>query len=75
MYKISLEESELIESYTILMYGRTTLRGIYNKGLEKMDGTRNFLNITIKKPRAYQIEHSLLDTVSRLGSTQTNYNP
>ena len=40
MYQVSLEESELFKSYTIMMYGRTILRGNYNKDVGEGVGTR-----------------------------------
>ena len=49
MYQISFEESELVESYIIMKYGKTTLRGIYNKGVGEEKNTRKILNTTIKK--------------------------
>ena len=42
MYQVSLEESELDESYTILKFSRTTLRGIYNKGVGEAKCNINF---------------------------------
>ena len=41
MYQISLKKSELDESYTILKFSRTTLRGIYNKNVGEGKGTIN----------------------------------
>ena len=35
MYQISLEEHELVVSYTILKFSRTTLREIYIKSVEE----------------------------------------
>ena len=49
MYQISLEESKLVASYTILKFSRTILRGIYNKGVGERKGTIQILNTTIKK--------------------------
>ena len=43
MYQISFQGSELVESYNILKYDKTTLRGIYSKDVEERVGTqKNF---------------------------------
>ena len=37
--KFHLKNSWLVVSYTILKFGRTSLRGIYNKGVEEGKNT------------------------------------
>ena len=61
MYQISLQGSELVESYNIMKYDKTTLREIYSKDVEERVGTRKFLNTTIKNPCANWIIHNFFD--------------
>jgi hypothetical protein len=39
VYQVSFEESELGDSYSILKFNMTTLRGIYNKDVGERKGT------------------------------------
>ena len=71
MYEVSPEVNELVESYTILKYSRTTLRGIYNKYVGEGEGIRKILTTTIKKkPHAYRIVPYFLD----IGRLEKNLN-
>lgn len=49
MYRVSFEVNELIESYIILKFNRTTLGRIYNKGVGEGKDIIKFINTTIKK--------------------------
>jgi hypothetical protein len=42
MCQVLIEESELSESYIILKFSSTTLRGIYNKGVGERKNIKNF---------------------------------
>ena len=67
MYQVSLEGSDLVESYTILKYNKTILRRIYNKGVREGEDTRKiFKNYYKKKFRAYRTVHNFFDTVPSL---------
>ena len=39
------------------------MREIYNRGVGEREGTKFFLNTTIKKHHVYRIGHNLLDIV------------
>lgn len=49
MNQVSLEENELVESYTILKHSRITLKEIFNKVVGEGEGTRMILNTFIMK--------------------------
>lgn len=67
MYQVIFEGSDLVESYTILKFSKTILRGICNKNLGEGKYIVKNLNTTIKKkPSAYQIVHIFFGNISAL---------